>query len=150
MAMFENLGYCPTNDFLHYEMEEKEIPKIWEDAKRTLGDRTGYMVYDKESCKHDGWCYAVDCLVGCTSYLGFYIAKKLKEMIPVCKYGETGRKILLTDVLDPYKIPGLCFTESDHRYAFSQDLSVREDDRYVVGIRDEGEAVQLYFYRKQK
>lgn len=150
MAMFEKLGYCPNNDFLDYEMQE-EIPKMWKyTTKEILGDRIGYMVYDKESCTHDGWCYAVDCLAGSTSYLGFYVVSKLKEMIPECKYGETGRKILVTDVLDPYKIPGLCFIEDNRSYAFSDELCLREDDCYMVGIQDEGEAVHLYFYRKQK
>lgn len=150
MAMFENEGFCPNNSFLHYVMEkQEELPEIWERTNELLGDRKGYMVYTEAGCVWHGYCYVVDCLVGATSTIGIEVATHLKTLIPNCKYAETGRKILVTDVINPYQIPGLCmkgetFVSSDGK------VVILEDDRYVVGITDEGKAVHLYFFKKEK
>lgn len=151
MAMYENEGFCPNNSFLHYQMEKKEdVPVIWERTREILGDRTGYMVYTEAGCSYYGWCYVVDCLVGSTSTLGVEVACKLETMIPNCKYAETGRKILVTDVINPFQIPGLNrgYVNNAEKFVGSDKLYVLEDKRYVVGITDEGEAVHLYFFKK--
>lgn len=147
MAMYENEGFCPNNSFLRYQLENYEnVPEFWERTREILGDRTGYMVYTENGCSNNDWCYVVDCLVGSTTTLGVEVACKLEAMIPDCVYGKTGRKILVTDVISHFQIPGLNrkaekFSGSDHMY-------VLEDNRYVVGITEEGEAVHLYFFKK--
>lgn len=149
MAMYENLGFCPNNSFLQYCMEKGEkVPALWKRTSEILGDRMGYMVYTKNGCNYYGWCHVVDCLVGSTTTLGVEVACKLKALIPNCKYSETGRKILVTDVINPYQIPDIRCTGSNN-FVGSDKVEVLEDDRYVVGITDEGEQVHLYFFKKE-
>ena len=133
MAMYETLGFCPNNSFLHYQLEN-EVPAIWERTREILGDRTGYMVYTPNGYVDHEWCYVVDCLIGSTSTLGVRVASKLKELIPNCKYAVTGRKILVTDL-----------TNRESVGSVGQFL---EDERYLVNIVEEGDAVHLYFFKK--
>lgn len=151
MAMYENLGFCPSNSFLSYLVRKKEIPAIWERTKKLLGDRIGYMVYTEAGYSYYG-CYVVDCLAGSTSTLGLEVACKLQAMIPECEYARIGRKILVTDVINPFQIPGLRRSGTTYISDFvgSGNLDVLEDDRYVVGIIDEGPQVHLYFFKKEK
>ena len=153
MAMYENLGFCPNNQFLHYALEEKNIPDVWNRTREILGDRTGNMVYTKAgtSCR-DKWCHVVDCLVGAESTIGVEISNLLKTMIPQCKYAEIGKKILVTDVINPFQIPHINRVYGDgdkEKYVATNDvMNVFEDERYVCGVTDEGESIHLYFFKK--
>ena len=152
MAMYENEGFCPNNSFLHYAMEHnEEIPEFWKRTREILGDRPGYMVYTKAGCSYNDWCYVVDCLIGATNTMGVEIACLLQTMIPKCKYAEVGRKILITDVINPFQIPhiGRGYVNSQEKFmATSDDMHIFEDERYVCGMIDEGEAVHMYFFKK--
>lgn len=151
MAMYEELGFCPNSSFLHYTLENNPVPEIWERTRELLGDRTGYMVYTDAGCVYNGWCYVVDCLVGVETSIGVEIACILKTMIPQCEYTKTGRKILVTDVINPYQIPyiGHSYINSAEKFMSSNDnMHIFEDERYVCGVIDEGENVHMYFFKK--
>ena len=146
MAMFENLGFCPSNSFTKYEME-KEISEFWKRTQELLGDRIAYMVYTPAGCNYHGYAYVVDALVGTTTTLGIEVATKLESLIPECKYAEKGRKILVTDVINPFQIPGIV-GRVDGTFVSCKEVFVREDERYVVAVKEEGEDVHLYFFKK--
>ena len=152
MAIFESTGFCPNNSFLHYAMEKGDaVPANWKITQKLLGDRKGYMVYTKAGCAYYGYCYVVDALIGATDTLGIEVACKLQALIPVCKYAETGRMILITDVINPFQIPGVGRNSSGDTSEFVADenLAMFEDERYLVGIIDEGNAVHMYFFKKE-
>ena len=147
MAMFENEGFCPNNSFYHYGMEGKhKISDAWEKNCDILGDRLGYMVYTEAGCAYKG-CYVVDCLMG-ESDIALEIAITLKTLIPECKYAEIGRKILITDVINPYQIPGIS-GGYDKFETVDKKMQLFEDARYLCGVADEGEHVRMYFYKKE-
>lgn len=152
MAMYEDLGRCPNDSFLYYVMEHNgEVPEFWKRTREILGDRPGYMVYTEAGYSYKGWCYVVDCLIGATNTMGEEIACLLQTMIPKCKYAEVGRKILITDVINPFQIPNTdCgYVNGKEKFvATSDDMHIFEDDRYVCGIMDEGDAVHMYFFKK--
>lgn len=150
MAMFESLGFCPSNSFLRYEMAQGEkVPEFWERTREILGDRPGYMVYTEAGSSYKDGCYVVDCLIGATTTMGIEIANLLKMLIPNCKYAEVGRKILITDVINPFQIPHISRTYLDSPFvSISDDMHIFEDERYVCAVIDEGEAVHMYFYKK--
>ena len=152
MAMFESEGFCPNNSFTLYALEHKgEIP-FWKRTREILGDRQGYMVYSGAGCSHNDWCYVVDCLVGATNTMGVEIACLLRSMIPTCRYAEVGRKILITDVINPLQIPHIGRGyDSNGRKTFvstNPNVHVFQDERYICGIIDEGTAVHMYFFKK--
>ena len=148
MAMYEKEGYCPNNEFVHYPMENGPVPVLWDRTREILGDRTGYMVYTEAGNSYYGSSYVVDCLVGSTTTLGVEVACKLRDLIQKCVYAETGRKILVTDVINPFQMPGLS-GNIDTGFIGSDKLFVLEDNRYVVGITDEEDAVHMYLFKKQ-
>lgn len=153
MAMYENIGFCPNNSFLHYAMEKGDaIPANWKITQKLLGDRKGYMVYTKAGCAYYGYCYVVDALIGATDTLGIEVACKLQALVPVCKYAETGRMILITDVINPFQIPGVVNSTSGGTSNFmaSDDMTLFEDERYLVGITEDGDAVHMYFFKKEQ
>lgn len=151
MAMYEKEGFCPNNEFLHYQMEKGPVSSLWERTREILGDRIGYMVYTEAGNSYYGSSYVVDCLVGATSTLGVEVACKLRDMIPNCKYAVNGRKILITDVINPFQMPGLSrgYVNEGSSYVGTDKLFVLEDNRYVVGITDEKEAVHMYLFKKE-
>lgn len=147
MAMFEDLGFCPSNSFTQYELEKGgKVSPFWEQTQKLLGSRIGYMVYTPAGNSYNGGCHVVDCLVGATTPMGISIATKLETLIPKCIYAEVGKKILLTDVINPFQIPGIRQLATGEFY--SDDTFIREDERYVVGVVEEGEDVHLYFFKK--
>ena len=155
MAMYEDKGFCPNNSFLHYQMENSDfIPEIWNRTRELLGDRPGYMVYTGSDLSYSEWPYVCDALIGATSTMGIEIACMLQTMIPECKYAETGRMILVTDVINPYSIPhaGHGYDSNGRDKVVSTDPSMHifEDNRYICGIIDEGNAVHMYFYKKTR
>lgn len=148
MAMFENLGFCPSNSFTRYEMEMGDkVPMFWKRTQQLLGDRILYMVYTPAGNHYNGWCHVVECLVGATATLGIEVATKLETLIPECEYAETGRKILVTDVIHPFQIPGIG-QKADGHFFGADDTFIREDERYVAVVKEEGEDVHLYFFKK--
>ena len=153
MAMFESLGFCPNNDFLHYALEKGDtVPANWKITQKLLGDRKAYMVNTKAGCAYYGHSYVVDALVGATDTLGIEVACKLQALVPVCKYAEAGRMIVITDVINPFQIPGVvgCNGSGDEsRFVSGDDLTLIEDERYLVGITEEGDAVHMYFFKKK-
>ena len=150
MAMYEREGYCPNNAFLHYGMNGK-AGEMWEKTESILGDRTGYMVYSEAGCNYHE-CYVVDALEGAEGTLGIEVATALKKLIPVCEYAKIGKKILCTDLINPYQIPAK-IGEADGKWVLcmSEDPTktlLFQDERYLIAIQDEGEAVHLYIFRK--
>lgn len=152
MAMYEDKGYCPNNAFLHYGMNgSNEVSALWEKTKSILGDRTGYMVYSEAGCNYQE-SYIVDALEGAKGTLGVEVATALKQLIPVCKYAEEGRMIICTDLINPYQIPAK-IGEYDGKWSLCIDddpvkTLLFEDERYLVAIQDEGEAVHIYLFKK--
>lgn len=152
MAMYENRGFCPHNSFLHYNMNGNEVNPLWETTGKILGDRPGYMVYDKAMNAYKGECYIVDAMMGGTGTLGLEIACALRSMIPVCKYSETGRPIVCADLLNPYQIPAaIGQLEDEWKLCEGEDPAktvLVQDDRYLVAIQDDGNEVKVYLFKQ--
>lgn len=147
MAMYEDKGFCPNNSFLECAIGYgKELPEIWTRTSELLGDLTGYMVYTEAGVSYYGWPYVCDALIGATSTMGVEIACQLK-------HAQTGRMILVTDVLNPFAIPHIgSGYDSNGRETFvstNPDMHVFQDDRYICGIIDEGSTVHMYFFKKK-
>lgn len=160
MAMYEDKGYCPCNEFAQYgagtfpNVEEKIIVSpLWKNAVEILGDRIGYMVYSEAGTSYrDFWCHIVDAMKGATGTLGIQIASVLAALIPNCKYNENGRPIVCTDIINPYAI---CksLEEQDGKWSFkkgweSHGILLLQDERYLVAIQDKDQEVQIKLYRK--
>ena len=150
MAMYENRGYCPNNEFLHYQMNQgNKVSDSWEKTKEILGDRIGYMVYSENGYATKS-SYIVDALAGATGTLGLDVANALKFLIPECKYAETGRPIICTDLINPYQIPAN-IVENDGKWNLcgeSSGTELFEDKRYLIAIQDDGQEVHIYLYKK--
>ena len=131
MAMFENEGFCPSNSFGFYIREREDKNALSDRVLDILGDRRGYMVYDKDSCSKEA--YVVDMFLGGNTTLGLEVAVILREYDPKCVYAEHGKKILIYDLINPHQMP--------------LEVSKYEDDRYLVGLLD-GNDIQMYIYRK--
>ena len=87
MAKYEELGYCPCNEFYHVsirKMGEGTLSKNWQEVQELLGSRMAYMVYPKGSSNPKG-SYIVDCLVGDKDGdVSIKIATALCMLIPQC------------------------------------------------------------------
>ena len=162
MAMYEKEGSCPSNAFLRYRIDGKaavEHEKIVE----LLGDRIGYMVYDQKD--HAWGRYypsVVEALLGGNGSLGFRVARYLRNIIPVCRYAEIGKKIVIHDVLSPSQIAGdiLYFRdESFERWAFfgkdgkahpDDPITIKDgraifsDERFLVVVVDKEDIVEMW------
>lgn len=103
MAMYETLGYCPDNSFSYFMNKGKYSPTA-EIVMDILGDRTGYMVYDKSQYAygHRNPSIVEVLLGGKEGDLGVEVANYLENLIPKCEYGVTGKKIQIEDVVTPY------------------------------------------------
>lgn len=129
MAMFEKEGFCPCNSFENYGIYDKrKTHNVLSDRTLDiLGDRTYYMVYGKNAFSNE--TYLVDMFLGGKSTLGLEVACVLRELIP-----EPGKKIVIYDLINACQIPIDCKTY--------------EDDRYWVGIQEDGEDIKMYVYQK--
>ena len=154
MAMYEQLGYCPSSAFFLYEVQSKEKFKHWNETKGILGDRIHYMVYKTGELVHEDLCNVVDALMLAEGDLGVLVATFLETMIPECTYPETGRRIECTDIAYVSQIPWNFIKDGNKWRIVSlnttscKDMKLVEDERYLVYIEDTEEAVHLYLYRK--
>lgn len=155
MAKYEELGYCPCNEFYHVsirKMGEGTLSKNWQEVQELLGSRMAYMVYPKGSSNHKG-SYIVDCLVGDKDGdVSIKIATALCMLIPQCDYPYIGKRIECADIINVYQMP-VELTNKDGYYMLSrkEDMDynfVFEDKRYVILIRDLEEKVAIYLYKK--
>lgn len=103
MAMYENLGYCPSNILRRGGMDSIKPSKFYQKTMEKLGDRVGYMVYAK-GCNNSQGANIHELFM--RDELGYDLSLVLCELIPVCKYAEVGKKILITDVINPEQING--------------------------------------------
>lgn len=139
-----------SNLFNLYILDGNPITDAWMRTEKILGDLPELMTYTKNGYAYANYCYAVDCLVGSTSDLGEKIANQLKQWCG--KKGNT--RILITDLINPYQIPGIAqaFSRTENGDFFSTDknLFVCEDSRYVCGIlnKEKEEEIHMYFYHK--
>jgi len=131
MAMFENEGFCPDNSFCFYDYNLQNA--LSPCTLGVLGDRTGYMVYDKIHCSKEP--YVVDMFLGGNnSTLGLEVACAFRELDPDCVYAEKGKKIIIFDVIS---------SECIH-----SDCRLYEDERYVVGIRAHAKIINMFLCKK--
>lgn len=157
MAMYKNRGYCPNNAFWQREANEGYISPHWEETEQLLGDRIGYMVYSEDGYKHEDECYIVDALMGATGTLGIQIASVLKQLIPTCVYAKRGCPIVCTDIIVPQQILKNANEENgkwrclrtDRKTCCGQEaVSLYEDERYLVAIKEVEGEVHIYLYKK--
>jgi len=130
MAMFENLGMCPNNGFSRMNSDQ-EVNADWDRTSKILGDRKGYMVYSKGGFNAAG-AYIFPMLMN--DELGLEIAIVLRELIPECKYAETGKMILITDVINPEQI------------TFEKQY---QSINFLVACISTDEAVEMQIYKKR-
>lgn len=147
--MFENDGYCPSSAFLHYG-ETYKVSPLWGKTEEILGDRIDYMVYTKGGYSYKGG-FIVDALKGGDETLGIEVATALKIFIPSCEYGDTGKKILCTDVINPAIIPA-AIVEKDGKWICLDGAVITtfvfEDSRYLIAIQNLEEEVRVYIFKK--
>lgn len=157
MAMYEDKGYCPSNAFLQRAAMGENISPHWEETEKLLGDRIGYMVYDKEGNVSPGECYIVDALMGATGTLGIQIASALKQIIPSCTYAQQGCPIVCTDLLNPHQIlvkaretegKWRCLSTKQKTCSGQEATSLYEDERYLVAIQEGEGEVHIYLYKR--
>ncbi len=150
MAMYENLGFCPSNSFTTYFQTGERAP-LFDKAQKALnllGDRKGYMVYEGCSPNYN-LPYIVDAICGATGTLGLQICAALEYLIPDCKYAVNGRKIRCHDVISPFDIPEVS-QETNERYLRfpSSSTVLMEDERYLAGVINNSDSVDIYLYQK--
>lgn len=93
MAMFEKEGFCPNNSLSQITM-----------AKKMLGDRTAYMVYDDKDTEYGSYRSTIaECLDCGDEAFIVQVCSHLQAIIPVCIYAEKGRKIRIHDLVSPYQ-----------------------------------------------
>lgn len=157
MAMYEDRGYCPNNDFWQRETNENNISRNWEETERLLGDRIDYMVYSPGGYEHKGECYIVDALMGATGTLGIQIAAALKQLIPTCIRNEQGCPIVCTDLINPSQIlvkasekngKWSCLSTERRTCSGQEAASLYEDERYLVFIQEAEGEVHIHLYKK--
>lgn len=147
MAMYEDKGFCPSNEFTLFAMEESErLSPNWEEAKEILGSRIGYMVYAHNGRTFEYWSYIVDAIEGATGTLGIEIAKTLKEMIPNCVYAKEGRPIICKDYFRLSKATEV--TAGNRKVDSPFKTVLHEDERYWVVIEDREMTVHIYLAKK--
>ncbi len=158
--MYEREGYCPGNEFLHYGMrrEKRKADFVY----FLLQDRIGYMVYDPKMKAWGGTSSIVDLMFN-DEQINVKVSDALRRKIPVCKYAEEGRKILIRDVISPILIPGV-FHLKENEFSFQDEkgqLNVNYpvlsknggkkellySDKFVTVIEDEGEKVVMWIYK---
>jgi len=149
MAMYEDRGYCPYNELIKYDINEK-VSEKWKITKNLLGDRLGYMVYPNAGYSYKG-AYVVDALKLTDSILGIQVASTIQSFIPRCEYAKIGLPIICTDVLNPYQIP-VNIKENDKGEWFldcKEDTTILyQDERYLVVVDKKEQEVYMYFYKK--
>jgi hypothetical protein len=142
--MFEERGYCPANAF----GMGNAVSPYWDTTRNILGNRILYMVYDHGQNCFKG-AYIVDALKGATGTLGVEVATLLSYLIPECRYSEVGKPIVCHDLVNPFQIPSYMLTGYEiTAKANSKDISMIEDERYLVAIRSTKEEVHVYLYQK--
>ncbi len=130
MAMVEDFSFFPN-----FSLYKGNINPNWKSTRELLGFKLRYMVYDSNcECKE---AYVVDLFKGGKSLLGYRLAVLMHEMDPDTKYINHGKKILIRDVINLGQIPSA-----------SEGFKTYEDDRYTVGIKDDGQVIHLYIYQK--
>ena len=143
MAKYEELGYCPDNEF--------GFCKTTENGKRALeilGDRRGYMVYETNSVSYKR-SYIVSAIAESSGSLGIEIAAHLRCLIPECNYIDNiGKKISCVDVINPALLLGdvICNNKWENIDP-NAGISLLQDERFLVTIKDEEEAVKIYIFK---
>lgn len=132
MAMYEDLGYCPSDAFREEE-NSGCTSYFWEKTKGLLGDRIEYMVYCSGYKGAHG--YLVDALMHGNGTLGIEVAAALKTMMPKCSYKKVGRLITLHDF-------------DGAPYPWETDRVTFEDHRYMLALEDDGKHIQVTTYKK--
>lgn len=144
MAKYEELGYCPNNEF--------GFCKTTENGKRALeilGDRIGYMVYENDSVSYTG-AYVVLAIAESSGSLGIEIAAHLRCLIPECYYSEDiGKKISCVDVINPALLLGnIVFNDKEWENIDPKSgIILLQDERFLVTIQDQEDAVKVYLYK---
>ncbi len=120
MAMFEDEGLCPSNSFFHMLLAMEDQEKAVEIQKR-FGDRMGYAVYAKNEVAYVGERNSLILAIQNDPDFGLRLADLLAILVPVCKYSEQGRKIVVHDVVSPYQAAGEDLFESDDGFSFYEN-----------------------------
>lgn len=126
-----------------------------------LGDYAFYVVYAPNAFNYKQKSFIEDVIN--SRFLIQQLLNVLKHLIGPCKYPETGKKILCTDLLNPHAIPDLLlyFDYEDYKWHFSPEKDKKnspntgnyiliQDDSFLLAIRlnKNADQVELYIYRK--
>lgn len=157
--MFENEGFCPSNSFYNCQFDRNPLAN---EIMKILGDQKGYMVYSKNGYAWDGEdCSIVNALIGGEDgILGMKVASYLNSLDPNCKYAEHGKKIVITDYINPYQISDkLGYIEEGGHYKFffchssvddcefiDDGVRLFYDQRYLLTIKD-GDVIEVKIWR---
>ena len=120
MAMFESEGYCPSNSLFHVLLAMQDQDKAVE-IQKLFGDRTGYMVYAEHEVAFVGETNSLALAIKNDPDFGLRLANLLAQLIPVCEYTKSGRKILIHDVVSPYQAAGEDLLESEDGFSFYEN-----------------------------
>lgn len=146
MAKYEELGYCPNNAFGWCEHKTDAGKR----ALEILEDRIGYMVYETDSVSYSTGAYVVSAIAESTGSLGIEIASHLRCLIPECNYLENiGKKISCVDVINPNQLMGEIVYNNEDWINLDphSGISLLQDERFLVTIKDEEEAVKIYIFK---
>lgn len=146
MAKYEKLGYCPENAFGWCEHKTD----AGERALEILEDRIGYMVYETDSVSYNTLAYVVSAIAESTGSLGIEIASHLRCLIPECNYLENiGKKISCVDVINPALLLGdVVYNNNKWKNIDPRSgICLLQDERFLVTIQDQEDAVKVYLYK---
>jgi hypothetical protein len=134
MAMFENEGFCPRNNFTNFSERQNNKNSLSDKTLKILGDRTHYMVYNNDFFNKDiPYSSVVEVFLGeNNTTLGLEVACVLRELIPECVYNKIGKKILIRDSTYKPGIPNDC-----KRYSGESN---------IVYLREKDNIIEMYIY----
>lgn len=155
MAMNEDKSYCLSDAFELRATQYDYVSPHWEETRRLLGKRIQYMSY-KGSKTPSEECYMVDALVAAKGTLGIQIAAALKQLIPTCD-DKMGCPIVCTDIINPNQILSqgkvvngrwTCVGTERKTCSGQEAMSLYEDERYRILIKEGEGKVEIYLYQK--
>ena len=126
-----------------------------------LGDFAFYVVYAPNAFNYKQKSFIEEVIT--RPFLRQQLSSVLRHLIVSCKYPETGKKILCTDLLNPHAIPDLSlyFDYEEHKWRFSPEKAMInsngigsyiliQDDFFLLAIRlnKKTDQVELFIYRK--
>ena len=154
MAKLKATGYCPAAEIAAFPTLFPElVSEKAEEVMKILGKRANYMHYAGHEINYGG--SNVCLMLMTTNKLAMDVAKMLKKMISNEPIHDTGRIILVHDVLSPSSIPYVTVAPGTDAYTFmlsddTEGINLLQDEKFLVWIKSNLCFTEMYIYRKHR